>query len=170
MVSKHRADSAIRLSPAAEARYFGEIFRRPFPEPLPRWDDEAANSAAMWATEHETRAGIVEGYRRAWQHSDATIAALPIGAPGHVPWWPRPDVKLFDIMVHILAETNRHVGHADILREQLDGAVGAYPGGTASEEYDAAYWDGHRAEIERAAKQAADQVAEAAARQPGRGR
>ena len=29
-----------------EARYFGEIFGRPFPEPLPRWDDDAATAAA----------------------------------------------------------------------------------------------------------------------------
>src|SRR4029079_3780109 len=41
-------------------------------------------------------------------------------APGHVPWWPRPDLKLFNVMVHVLAETNRHLGHADILREKLD--------------------------------------------------
>jgi hypothetical protein len=55
-----------------------------------------------------------------WAHSDA----LPIDVPGHVPWWPRPNVKLFDIMVQIVGETNRHAGHADILREQLDGRVG----------------------------------------------
>ena len=30
-----------------ESRYFGEVFGRPFPEPLPRWDDEAANDAAL---------------------------------------------------------------------------------------------------------------------------
>src|SRR6201986_5568705 len=42
-----------------EARYLGEIFARPFPEPLPRWDDEDAEPGAdMWATEDETRAQI----------------------------------------------------------------------------------------------------------------
>ena len=64
-----------------------------------------------------------------WAHSDATIAALAIDAPG-VAWWPRPDVKLFNILVHVLNETNRHAGHADILREQLDGAVGTEAGNT----------------------------------------
>jgi hypothetical protein len=34
-----------------ESRYFGEVFARPFPEPLPRWDDEAANDAAFWAAD-----------------------------------------------------------------------------------------------------------------------
>jgi len=50
-----------------------------------------------------------------------------------------------------LTETNRHAGHADILREQLDGAVGTDPQSTAPPEFDAAYWENHRAKIEQAA-------------------
>jgi hypothetical protein len=65
----------------------------------------------MWVTEHETREEIIDRHRRVWEHSDATIAALAIDAPGQVPWWPRPDVKLFNFMVHILTETSRHAGH-----------------------------------------------------------
>ncbi|MFI6172408.1 DUF664 domain-containing protein [Nocardia sp. NPDC051052] len=41
-----------------------------------------------------------------------------------MPWWPRPDVKLFNILVHMLTETSRHAGHADIPREQIDGSTG----------------------------------------------
>ena len=90
----------------SEAWYLGEIFGRPFPEPVPRWvDDEAALSANMWATADATRAEIIDRYRRVWEHSDATIDALAIDAPGHVPWWPRPDVKLFNVLVHVLTET-----------------------------------------------------------------
>ena len=144
----------IKHSATWEARYFGEVFGRPFPEPLPRWDDEAASGTDMWATEHETRGQITGFYRRAWEHSDATINALRIDAPGHVPWWPRPDVKLFNILVHILSETNRHAGHADILREQLDGAVGTDPRSAALQEFDAAYWQDRYAKIEQAAKAA----------------
>lgn len=81
-----------------EARYFREVFGRPFPEPLPRWDDEAASGTDLWVTEDETREQIVGFYRRTWEHADATIATLPIDAPGHVPWWPAPDVKLFNIL------------------------------------------------------------------------
>ena len=115
-----------------EARYFGDVFGRPFPERLPWWgDDDFEPFADMWATADESRAEIVDRYRRAWDHSDATIAALDIDAPGHVPWWPRPNVKLFNVLVHVLTETNRHAGHADILREQLDGAVGTEQGSTA---------------------------------------
>jgi hypothetical protein len=114
----------VKHSATWEARYFGEVFGRPFPQPLPRWDDEAAGGTDLWVTEDESREQIIGFYRRAREHADATIDTLAIDAPGHVPWWPRPDVKLFNVLVHILAETNRHAGHADILREQLDGAVG----------------------------------------------
>lgn len=41
-----------------------------------------------------------------------------------MPWWSRPEVKLFTIIVHVLNETTRHAGHADILREQVDGQTG----------------------------------------------
>jgi hypothetical protein len=123
-----------------EARYFGDVFDRPFPEPMPRWDDLSKRGQDMWATEHETRAEIVDRYRRVWKHADATIAELPIDAPGHVPWWPRPNVMLFNVLVHVLTETNRHAGHADILREQLDGPLER--------------WAARRAEVERAARAA----------------
>jgi hypothetical protein len=144
----------VKHSATWETRYFGEVFGRPFPLPLPRWDDEAADGTDLWVTEDETREQVIGFYRRAWEHADATIDALAIDAPGHVPWWPRPDVKLFNILVHVLSETSRHAGHADILREQLDGAVGTSAQGTAGQEYDAAYWEGHRAKIERAARAA----------------
>jgi Protein of unknown function (DUF664) len=144
----------VKHSATWEARYFGEVFGRPFPEPLPRWDDEAANGTDLWVTQDETREQIIGFYRRAWEHADATIGALAIDAPGHVPWWPRPDVKLFNILVHILTETSRHAGHADILREQLDSAVGTDAQSAAWQEHDAAYWENHRAKIERAARAA----------------
>jgi hypothetical protein len=136
----------------SESRYFGEVFDRPFPEPLPRWDDAEERGSDMWATEHETREEIIDRYRRVWEHSDATITALSIDSPGYVPWWPRPDVKLFNVLVHILSETSRHAGQADILREQLDGSTGT--AADAGPTRDAAFWDARRAEIELAAKAA----------------
>ena len=136
-----------------EARYLGEIFGRPFPEQLPRFEDhDYANHDHMWVTEQESRAGIIDGYHRAWRHADATIDALSIDARGFVPWWPQPDVQLFNVMVHVLTESNRHAGHADILREQLDGAVGHGPV-TTSDRGDAA-WAAHRSRIEKAALEA----------------
>ena len=45
----------------------------------------------------------------------------------------------------------RHAGHADILREQIDGAVGTDPQNPALPEYDAGEWQTYRAKIEQAA-------------------
>ncbi|MFC8263204.1 DinB family protein [Streptomyces sp. NPDC057291] len=147
----------VKHSATWEARYFGEVFGRPFREPLPRWDDKAASGADLWVAEDETREQMIGLYQRVWEHADATIDELAIDAPGHVPWWPRPDVKLFNILVHMLTETNRHAGHADILREQLDGAVGVDTQNGGMQEYDAAYWENHRAKVEQAAR-AADPI------------
>jgi hypothetical protein len=69
-----------------------------------------------------------------------------------VPWWPRPDVKLFNVLVHVLTETTRHAGHADILREQLDGLTGVSAEDSDELGRDAAFWESRRAEIERAAR------------------
>lgn len=134
-----------------EARYFGDIFERPFPERLPWWDDDAEFEADKWVTPDETRVEIVDRYRAACDHADATIDALDLDDPGQVPWWPRPNVKLFNVLVHVLTETNRHAGHADILREQIDGAVGTHQGSTARYDQGTVFWEAHRAKIEDAA-------------------
>jgi len=133
-----------------ETRYFGEIFNRPFAEPLPRWQDSDGND--LWVTEDESREQIMDFYRRARDHADATINELTIDAPGHVPWWPRPDVQMFSIMVHVLNDTTRHAGHADILREQLDGQTGVAAG--QQEQIDTVARDAYCAKIERAARAA----------------
>ncbi|CAM5282819.1 hypothetical protein SAVIM338S_00167 [Streptomyces avidinii] len=136
-----------------EARYFGEVFDRPSPEPLPRWQD--SNGSDLWAAEDETRDQIIGFYRRTWNHSDATIDELPLDAPGHVPWWPEPSVNtnLFAVMVHVLGESVRHAGHADILRESLDGRTGmrAEHEKQIDEQARAAHW----AKIEQAARSVA---------------
>ncbi len=138
-----------------EARYLGDVFDRPFPEALPRWDDATAWTADFWATEDETRDELIDRFRRVWEHSDATIRTLDIDAPGNVPWWPRPNVKLFNILVHLIAETNRHAGHADILREQLDGRTGYGADDARLQNGDQAFWDDYCLKIERAARSAA---------------
>ena len=87
----------------------------------------AEPNAHLWATADETREEIVGLYHRAWAHADATIAALPLDAVGHVPWWPPGnEVTLHRILVHVVTETHRHAGHADIVREAVDGAT-AFP-------------------------------------------
>jgi uncharacterized damage-inducible protein DinB len=137
----------------SEAQYLGEIFGRAFSDPVPRFDDPGfQNRDHLWVKEDESRADIIDGYERACRHADATIDALPIDAPGFVPWWPQPDVKLFNVMVHVLTETNRHAGHADILREQLDVQAGGVRDAAYVER--AADWAAHRSRIEQAARRA----------------
>jgi Protein of unknown function (DUF664) len=136
-----------------ESRYFGEVFGRLFPEPLPRWDDESADGTDLWATEHETREEILSFYRRVAGHADATIDALALDARGRVPWWD-DDVQLFNIMVHVLGDLTRHAGHADILREQLDGAIGMSPRMPFRVEDDSEFWAARRTAIERFARAA----------------
>ena len=134
----------------------GEVFGRPFPEPMPGWEDAAEYGADLWVTQDESREEIIARYRHVWEHSDATISALDLDAPGYVPWWPRPNVKLFNVLVHMLAETNRHAGHADILREQLDGTTGTSVEESNQQERGAAFWAEHCAKIEQAAQSRLD--------------
>ncbi len=110
----------------------------------------------MWATAEETPADIVGLDRRACAHSDATIDALALDATGHVPWWPseRREVTLHRILVHVIAETDRHAGHADIVRELIDGTVGLRKDNDNMASGDRAFWEAHRARLEQLASQA----------------
>jgi len=63
-------------------------------------------------------------------------------------------VKLFNIMVHVLSDTTRHAGHADILREHLDGAVGVNAESAALDGHGSAFWEARCAQIEQAARAA----------------
>jgi uncharacterized damage-inducible protein DinB len=139
-----------------ELGYFGATFGRPSEEQLPGMD-EAESGADMWATADESREQIVGLYRRAWAHADATIEALPLDAEGEVPWWPpeRRSVTLQRILVHMIAETNRHAGHADVVRELIDGAVGLREGNANMTPGDHEWWAEYRSRLERAAHQAA---------------
>ncbi|MFL4910024.1 DinB family protein [Streptomyces sp. MMS24-I2-30] len=128
----------------AEAAYFGETFGRPVEAP-PLWIVGAAEpNADLWATADETREQIVGDYRRVCAHADVTIESLPLDAVGEVPWGPRHVVSLRRLLVHMVAETQRHVGHADIVRELVDGATGQRPGNDNMAPGDAAWWAEHR--------------------------
>ena len=78
-------------------------------------------------------------------------------ALGTVGWWP-PDanrVSLHLLIAHMVAETSRHLGHADIVRELIDGAVGLRPEVSNLPDGDAAWWAAHRDRVERLAREAA---------------
>ncbi|MDR1213825.1 MAG: DinB family protein [Propionibacteriaceae bacterium] len=126
-----------------EFGYFGTIFGRETDEPMARMDAEVwATNADLWATPDEDLATVRGFYARAIAQADQTIAALDLDQPVTVPWWPpqRQNVTLARILVHVIAETARHAGHMDILREQLDGQVGTHPELGGLPPHDAAWW------------------------------
>jgi len=141
---------------SVELGYFGETFGRPWGEPTPWLDEDAEPNADMWATADESREQIVDFYRRAWAHADATIEGLGLDAIGHVAWWPEEhrEVTLHLVLVHMIAETDRHAGQADIVRELIDGAAGLRADNDNLAPGDSAWWDGYRDRLERVAREA----------------
>jgi uncharacterized damage-inducible protein DinB len=139
---------------SVEAGYLGETFGRPFDEPLPWLDEDADPNADLWATAEEPRDQIIGLYHRVWAHSDATIDALALNAIGQVPWWPadRNEVTLHRILVHMTSETNRHAGHADIVRELIDGAAGLRDGNDNMPTVDQGWWDSYHSRLETVAQ------------------
>src|SRR5690349_21051235 len=113
-----------------EAEYFGACLGRPWPEPMAFWADDAEPNDDMWATADESPAQILDLYRRVIAFADETVGPLAGDAPASVSWWRTPDVDVHTLLVHMGVETARHLGHLDILREQLDGARGLRLGGS----------------------------------------
>lgn len=141
---------------SVEAGYFGATFGRPFPEPFPWFEEDAEPNADMWASADESREQIVALYRRVWEHADGTIDGTPLDGVGRVPWWPeeRAEVTLHQILVHMIAETHRHAGHADIVRELIDGSVGMRKDVDNMAPGDEAWWATYRERLEKVAREA----------------
>jgi hypothetical protein len=148
---------------AVELGYLGDTFGRPFFDEPPSWYAEGAEPGAdMWATADESREQIVGLYHQAWKHSDVTIDTLALDATGHVPWWPqeRSEVTLHHVLVRVITETHRHAGHADIVRELIDGAVGVSEGNDNMPSGDRSWWEAYRRRLEREARAAGTSAGE----------
>jgi hypothetical protein len=108
-----------------EVLYFGPTFGREWATPGELVPADATDPQADWyATEEESSAGLVDLYRRVQAFADETIDRLPLDAVGHVAHWEGAEVTLHEIMVHKTVDLQRHAGHADIVREQIDGSTG----------------------------------------------
>jgi Protein of unknown function (DUF664) len=78
----------------------------------------------------ETLAGILDLYDQAAKETDSVIAEIPdlgqtVPVPQGVAWLPS-DITAWSVrwvLLHLIEETARHAGHADIIRESLDGAT-----------------------------------------------
>ena len=147
----------IKHCAAIEFMYFGQVVDRPFPgaDDLD-WHENGAESG-LYATAAESREQVTDFYQRVWGHSDATIEELPLDARGTVPWWPEESrhPTLHSLLVHTIQETARHAGHADIIRETIDGAVGLREGvSNLPPEADAVAWKQHYDKLESIARSA----------------
>ncbi len=137
-----------------ELGYFGDTFGRPHGIDLPWHADGADMNDDLFLTADESREWVLDLYRTAWAHAAETFAQLELDAPGRVPWWGDDgDVTLHQVLVHMVAETQRHAGHADIVRELIDGRAGRK---AEDLNMDASYdWPSYVARVEAAATEAA---------------
>lgn len=146
----------VKHASGVEIGYFGATFGRPFPgvEALPWTRETAEPNADMWATAEESVEEITGLYRRVQAHADATIEALDLDARGRVPWWSaqRQVVSLHRILVHVIAETHRHAGHADLVRELIDGAAGVRASHSNMPDGDEAWWAAYRRRLDDVAR------------------
>ena len=108
-----------------EYGYLGACVGRPPQETL-SWveDNSIGEGADMWATSDESSSYLIGLYRRACSHADVTIAERHLDSPAQVPWWSDKDTTLGVLMIRMVAETSQHAGHADIVRELIDGRAG----------------------------------------------
>jgi hypothetical protein len=135
-----------------ESGYLGSCFGRPVGEPAPFFDPAQPNSD-MWAAADESRDFVVDFYQRVARSSAATVDAVDLDERGTVPHWPeeRRHPTLHELLVRMVGETNRHAGHADIVRETIDGAAGMRPAAANVPDEDDAWWAAYRANLEEVA-------------------
>ncbi|WP_328560817.1 DinB family protein [Streptomyces coelicoflavus] len=146
----------VKHAATVESGYLGDTFGRPSGVSLPWLGDGVEPNADMWAAADESREVVVELYHRVWAHADATIDALALETVGKVPWWPegRDEVTLHHAVTRVIADTHRHAGHADIIRELTDGAVGMSEDNVGVPMGGAAWWEEYRGRLEQTARKA----------------
>jgi len=129
-VSAMTLGGLVKHAAHCERHWVQEVLMRRGPQP---GDGDPADRAASWEDEFrllpgETLAGVLAEFDDVARETAETVAALPdldlvVPLP-EAPWFPQ-DAKRSArwILMHLVEEQARHAGHADIIRESLDGAV-----------------------------------------------
>jgi uncharacterized damage-inducible protein DinB len=144
----------VRHVAGVQLEYFGVVFGRPADRWFP-WQDDDQPDADTWVPADVPRADVLRFADLSDQHADATITALPLDAPGDVPWWGgRRSTTLHTVLTHMAVEAARHAGHADLLRELVDGSTAGGSPVVGAPTPTAAEWAARRDRIEAAARAA----------------
>jgi uncharacterized damage-inducible protein DinB len=112
---------------AVERRWANFMVRGP--EAMGAYDESAREEyfRQFHMLDGETLAGLLEEYDRVASATEDLVKSLPdlsVDQPlPQAPWFePGARWSARRVLLHILAETSQHAGHADIIRESLDGA------------------------------------------------
>jgi len=102
------------------------------PSAMPDFSSMTEAGMAQWADQFrllpgETLAGVLDAYAEVARRTDELVSSLPDLSASHplpeAPWFPPGERwSARRVLLHIIAETAQHAGHADIIRESLDGA------------------------------------------------
>ncbi len=125
-VSQLSLGGLIKHVTAAEGQWVRFILEGPTAMPALTPDLFAERNRAFALQPGETLDGVLDAYERAARHTDQVIASLPdLGASQALPDapWFEPGARWSArrVVLHVIAETSQHAGHADILREAIDG-------------------------------------------------
>jgi uncharacterized damage-inducible protein DinB len=109
----------------------------------------------------ETLAGVLEDYEAVGKETERLLDGIadlgqPVPVPRDAPWFPR-DVDAWSVrwvLLHMITETSRHAGHADLVRELVDGAAGLRNGNDNLPAHDRAWWAAYRERLEAVARAA----------------
>ncbi len=124
-VSELTLGGLVKHVAATEAGWLDFVERGPARSEPPSEADYAAYADGFRLTDDETLAGVLADYDRVAARGDALVATVDLD---HA--WPLPEAPWFEkgatrtarrVFTHIVAETAQHAGHADILREAIDG-------------------------------------------------
>ena len=147
-------DEQARLTPSASSLSVGGVIKHVTQterswmdtiRELDRQTDYAAYEQGFVMSETETLQDLLDDYEAAARETEELVAGIPdLGRPVPVPpapWHPK-DVTHWSVrwvLLHVIEETARHAGHADIVRESVDGATG-FPLLAAAEGWPARPW------------------------------
>ncbi len=148
------SDEQIRLVPTPSALSVGAVLKH-LSAVERYWTDLVLGTVAGGAADYEdnlrctevdTAGGLLDAYARATARTDGVVASVAdlgqdVPVPKGVPWFPG-DVDAWSVrwvVLHLIEETARHAGHADIVREAVDGAT-AFPLMAAAEGWPPTPW------------------------------